>query len=221
MASKVDVKGIGMTSQRTRTRLVERLHEQGIHSQPVLSVISETPRHAFVDEALAHRAYEDTSLPIGFNQTISRPFVVARMTEALFTGGKVSRVLEIGTGCGYQTAVLAQLAEKVYTVERVAALQKRARERLASVGYGNISFRHGDGNKGWGGQAPFDAIMVTAASAVVPETLTRQLGDGGRMLVPVGSARRQELLLITRKAEELAHSLLGPVKFVPLLGGKC
>ncbi|SVE48844.1 uncharacterized protein METZ01_LOCUS501698, partial [marine metagenome] len=183
--------GIGMTSQRTRTRLVERLRDQGIESEIILEIISKTPRHALIDEALAHRAYEDTALPIGFNQTISQPYIVARMTESLIADGTLGNVLEVGTGSGYQTAILSQLADKVFTVERVARLVTRARERLWAMGYRNISFRHSDGGMGWSEKGPFDAIMVTAAPRVVPEALLDQLADNGRMLIPVGELRSQ------------------------------
>ncbi len=220
MASELNIKGVGMTSQRTRTRLVERLREQGITSEQILDVISETPRHAFIDEALSHRAYEDTALPIGFNQTISQPFVVAQMTEALFSEGPLANVLEIGTGSGYQTAVLAQLAEKVYTVERISGLQNRAKAMLGSIGYRNIFFKHDDGNLGWSERGPFDGIIVTAAPRAVPEALIEQLSERGRMLVPVGDGRKQELILVTKTDGIAEQTHLGPVKFVPLLGGK-
>ena len=212
--------GIGMTSQRTRTRLVERLRDQGIESEIILKVISETPRHALIDEALAHRAYEDTALPIGFNQTISQPYMVARMTEALLADGTLGKVLEVGTGSGYQTAVLSQLADKVFTVERIAGLATRARERLAAMGYRNISFRHSDGAIGWPEKGPFDAIMVTAAPTVVPDALLDQLANKGRMLIPVGESRSQKLLMFRRSDGEIEQTNLEPVKFVPLMGGK-
>ena len=209
-----------MTSQRTRSRLVSRLREQGIKSEKILDVISETPRHAFIDEALSHRAYEDTSLPIGFNQTISQPYVVARMTEALLADGPLESVLEVGTGSGYQTAILSRLVQKVYTVERIGGLATRARERLGAIGYRNINFKHSDGGMGWPERGPFDAIIVTASPRLVPEALLEQLADGGRMLVPVGESKQQELLLICRHGDEFEQTVLEAVKFVPLLSGK-
>ena len=220
MTTDINMSGIGMTSQRTRTRLVERLRDQGIESEIILEIISRTPRHALIDEALAHRAYEDTALPIGFNQTISQPYIVARMTESLIADGPLGNVLEVGTGSGYQTAILSQLADKVFTVERVAGLATRARERLGAMGYRNISFRHSDGGMGWSEKGPFDAIMVTAAPRVVPEALVDQLSDDGRMLIPVGESRSQKLLMIRRINGEIEQTNLEPVRFVPLLGGK-
>ena len=220
MSTDLDLRGIGMTSQRTRSRLVERLREQGITSERLLDVIRETPRHAFIDEALAHRAYEDTALPIGFSQTISQPYVVARMTELLLAEGPVETVLEVGTGSGYQTAILASLVEKVFTVERISGLLNRAKQRLGAVGYRNIQFRHSDGGMGWPEKGPFQAILVTASPRAVPEALIDQLADGGRMLIPVGEARQQELLLITRQGEEVTRQVMEPVRFVPLLSGK-
>ncbi len=220
MTSDLDIRGIGMTSQRTRTRLVERLREQGIENEKILTVISETPRHAFIDEALSHRAYEDTALPIGFNQTISQPYVVARMTEALLAEGPLENVLEVGTGSGYQTAILAALVDKVYTVERIGGLAARARERLNTVGYRNIMFKHADGGMGWPERGPFDAILVTASPTSVPEALIEQLAVGGRMLVPVGESRRQDLVMVRKHEDGIEQMVLEPVKFVPLLGGK-
>ena len=220
MTTDINMSGVGMTSQRTRTRLVERLRDQGIESEIILEIISKTPRHALIDEALSHRAYEDTALPIGFNQTISQPYIVARMTEALIADGPLGKVLEVGTGSGYQTAILSQLVDKVFTVERVAGLATRARERLGAMGYRNISFRHSDGGMGWPEKGPFDAIMVTAAPRVVPEALVDQLSDDGRMLIPVGESRSQKLLMIRRINGEIEQTNLEPVKFVPLLGGK-
>ncbi|MBT4160577.1 MAG: protein-L-isoaspartate(D-aspartate) O-methyltransferase [Gammaproteobacteria bacterium] len=220
MSTDIDLRGIGMTSQRTRSRLVERLREQGILSEHVLDVISATPRHALIDEALAHRAYEDTALPIGFNQTISQPYIVARMTEALLADGPVETVLEVGTGSGYQTAILAQLAAKVYTVERIGGLLTRAKERLGAMGYRNIFFRHSDGGLGWPEKGPFDAIIVTASPRIVPEALLDQLADNGRMLVPVGESRQQELLRLVKSGDDIEQTVLESVKFVPLLAGK-
>jgi protein-L-isoaspartate(D-aspartate) O-methyltransferase len=211
--------GIGMTSARTRDRLVQRLREQGITSLAVLDRIRNVPRHIFVDEALGSRAYEDTALPIGFGQTISQPYIVARMTEALLQGGPLTKVLEVGTGCGYQTAVLAPLVERVYTIERIAPLLDRAKERLKELGVRNVRFRHGDGSVGWKPQAPFDGILVAAAPLVVPEALLKQLQVGGRLLVPVGPEGEQELVRFTRREQRIDRETLGPVAFVPLLGG--
>ena len=211
--------GIGMTSLRTRDRLVQRLREQGITNLTVLDRIRNLPRHIFVDEALASRAYEDTALPIGFGQTISQPYIVARMTEALLDGPPLSHVLEVGTGCGYQTAVLAPLVERIYTIERIDGLQKRARVRLKELGVRNVRFKVGDGSKGWRSQAPFDGILVAAAPLVVPEELTEQLALGGRLIVPAGPEGKQQLLRITRREEGLEQKVLGAVSFVPLVGG--
>ncbi len=212
-------RGIGMTSARTRERLVERLRLEGISNLKVLERIRNVPRHLFVDEALASRAYEDTALPIGHGQTISQPFVVARMTEALLESGPVDKVLEIGTGCGYQTAVMAALVGTVYTIERIGPLLTRTRKLLRELGFKNIRFRHGDGWLGWDRAAPFDGIILTAAPQEVPQTLLDQLADGGRMVLPVGPQGRQELLLITRHEDKYERRRLGLVSFVPLVGG--
>jgi protein-L-isoaspartate(D-aspartate) O-methyltransferase len=179
--------GIGMTSARTRERLVQRLQEQGIADQRVLDRIRSVPRHLFMDEALASRAYEDTALPIGFGQTISQPFVVAKMTEALLAAGETLRVLEIGTGCGYQTAVLSPLVAEIYTLERIAPLLGRARRTLRELRIRNVNFRHDDGNIGWPARAPFDGILLTAAPHTVPPALFEQLKTGGRLIAPVGA----------------------------------
>jgi protein-L-isoaspartate(D-aspartate) O-methyltransferase len=211
--------GIGMTSLRTRERLIQRLSEQGIRDPRVLDRIRNVPRHLFVDEALASRAYEDTALPIGFGQTISQPYVVARMTEAATAGGTPKKVLEIGTGCGYQTAVLAPLVGRIYSIERIAALLDRARERIKELGIRNVRFRHGDGSDGWPSQAPFDAILLAAAPHAVPQKLLDQLADRGRLVAPVGPEGRQELLRITRRGDQFLRERLGFVSFVPLLGG--
>ena len=188
--------GIGMTSQRTRERLIQRLYEEGLSNAQVLEVIRRTPRHLFVDEALAHRAYEDTALPIGHNQTISQPFMVARMTELLLAGGPLDKVMEIGTGSGYQTAILAQTVERVFSVERIQSLQDRAKERLLELNLRNVVFRWGDGWEGWPALAPYNGIIVTAAAREVPQALLDQLAPGGRLVIPVGVDEEQKLLLI-------------------------
>ena len=215
-----DIRGIGMTSARTRDRLVQRLKDNGIRSQAVLEQIRNVPRHLFVDEALASRAYEDTALPIGLGQTISQPWVVARMTEALLDGFDGETVLEIGTGCGYQTAVLAPLVRKIYTVERIPELQRRAKQRLRELDIYNVQFRPGDGWEGWPKYAPYDGILVAAAASEIPEKLLEQLSPGGRLIIPVGPSGRQELLRITRKEDHYEQVSLGAVSFVPLVKGK-
>ena len=211
--------GIGMTSARTRDRLVQRLRDQGIVNEQVLDRIRNVPRHIFVDEALGSRAYEDTALPIGFGQTISQPYIVARMTEALLEGGPLFNVLEIGTGCGYQTSVLAPLVDKLYTVERIAPLAARAKLRLKELGIKNVRFRHADGTVGWKAHAPFDGILAAAAPLSVPEALLAQLKVGGRLIVPIGAEGKQELFRYTRKEQRIDRQSLGAVAFVPLLGG--
>ena len=211
--------GIGMTSARTRDRLVQRLREQGVANTAVLDRIRNVPRHIFVDEALGSRAYEDTALPIGFGQTISQPYIVARMTEALLESGANDNVLEVGTGCGYQTAVLAPLVARLQTIERIGPLLERARLRLKELGIRNVRFRHGDGTLGWKAHAPFDAILVAAAPLTVPEALIKQLKVGGRLLVPIGPDGQQELVRFTRREQRVERESLGNVAFVPLLGG--
>jgi protein-L-isoaspartate(D-aspartate) O-methyltransferase len=211
--------GIGMTSARTRDRLVQRLREQGIANLAVLDRIRNVPRHIFVDEALGSRAYEDTALPIGYGQTISQPYIVARMTEALLEAGGAENVLEVGTGCGYQTAVLAPLVARLYTIERIEPLLVRARERLKELGIRNVRFRHGDGTLGWKTHAPFDGILVAAAPLTVPEALVKQLRVGGRLLVPIGPEGEQELVRFTRREQSVQRESIGAVAFVPLLGG--
>jgi protein-L-isoaspartate(D-aspartate) O-methyltransferase len=211
--------GIGMTSARTRDRLVQRLRDQGITNLTVLERFRTLPRHIFVDEALASRAYEDTALPIGFSQTISQPYIVARMTEALLEGPPLLKVLEVGTGCGYQTAVLSPLVQHIWSVERIEGLQRRARERLKEIGVRNVRFRVGDGSEGWPTQGPFDGILVAAAPLVVPEALINQLAPGGRLIVPAGPEGQQQLLRIVKRENGLEKKALGPVSFVPLLGG--
>ncbi|HEY0748829.1 MAG TPA: protein-L-isoaspartate(D-aspartate) O-methyltransferase [Steroidobacteraceae bacterium] len=208
-----------MTSARTRERLVQRLQEQGIKDQRVLDRIRTVPRHLFMDEALATRAYEDTALPIGFGQTISQPFVVAKMTEALLAAGEMGRVLEIGTGCGYQTAVLAPLVKEIYTLERIDPLLKRARRTLRELRIRNVNFRHDDGNLGWAARAPFDGILLTAAPHAVPQALFDQLRLGGRLIAPVGPEGRQELYRYTKGETRNERHSLGPVSFVPLVSG--
>jgi protein-L-isoaspartate(D-aspartate) O-methyltransferase len=211
--------GIGMTSARTRDRLVQRLREQGIANLAVLDRIRNVPRHIFVDEALGSRAYEDTALPIGFGQTISQPYIVARMTEALLEAGTLEKVLEVGTGCGYQTAVLAPLVGHVNTIERIEPLLARARERLRELGVRNVRFRHGDGTLGWKAHAPYDGILVAAAPLSVPDALLKQLRVGGRLVVPIGPEGEQQLVRFTRREQRIDREPLGPVAFVPLLGG--
>ncbi|MDD9884018.1 MAG: protein-L-isoaspartate O-methyltransferase [Gammaproteobacteria bacterium] len=247
--------GIGMTSLRTRRRLIARLRAQGIGNRAVLSVLEKTPRHLFIDEGLAHRAYEDTALPIGRNQTISQPFIVALMTEFLLDGDgekrgggaknrgdgdndgrggdgdaknrgrAIKKVLEVGTGCGYQSAVLAQLADWVFTIERIGALQAQAKQLLAELGYRNISFLNADGFDGWQSNQPFDGILVTAAPREVPEKLLAQLAVGGRLVIPVGDSDAQQLRIITRHGSgdgsgDFEQQLCDAVRFVPMLGGR-
>lgn len=206
-----------MTSRRTRMRLIQRLRDEGIKNEAVLSVMADTPRHIFLDEALAHRAYEDTALPIGHNQTISQPYIVARMTE-LIMAGSPRRVLELGTGSGYQTAVLSPLVSEVFTVERIAPLLDKAKQRFQHLQYRNVYARHADGGIGWPERAPFDAILVTAAPGELPLELLRQLKDGGRMVVPLGE-RSQQLTVITRRGDRFDRESIEPVLFVPFLSG--
>jgi len=217
MSSRRD--GIGMTSQRTRMRMVERLRASGIRDEVVLSAMGEVPRHLFVDEALATRAYDDCSLPLGFGQTISSPYIVARMTELARGGAPLGKVLEIGTGCGYQTAVLARLAKQVYSIERLAPLLARARRNLREARAVNARLRHGDGLLGIPEAAPFDAIVMAAAATHVPETLREQLGIGGRMILPMASKRGQQLCVIERTAQGYIEKKMDDVKFVPLVPG--
>lgn len=219
MSREQDLAGIGMTSQRTRDRLIARLREEGITDERVLAVMRQTPRHLFVDEALAHRAYDDTALPIGHSQSISQPHVVAAMTSALLGAGSPSRVLEIGTGCGYQTAVLAGLCRRVFTIERVRPLSVRAQATLKRIGMTNVRFLVADGMQGWPAEGPFDAIIATAAPTVVPAALIEQLAVGGRLVIPVGTDGRQELQLIERTAAGMQSQVLKYVRFVPMIGG--
>ena len=207
-----------MTSQRTRERLIQRLMDQGITNMAVLDVIRTTPRHMFLDEAMAHRAYEDTALPIGYQQTLSQPYTVARMTELLLAAGPRERVLEIGTGSGYQTAVLAQLVERVYLVERIKPLQAKARQRLRRLKLSNVHTRHADGAMGWEEKGPFDGIITTAAPEQIPEELLRQLAPGGRLVIPVGGDS-QHLQVVDRTPEGFETNVVESANFVPLRPG--
>ncbi|MCU7905675.1 MAG: protein-L-isoaspartate(D-aspartate) O-methyltransferase [Candidatus Thiodiazotropha sp. (ex Epidulcina cf. delphinae)] len=211
--------GIGMTSRRTRERLVQRLCDKGIRSPAVLEALRNTPRHIFVDEALASRAYEETALPIGHGQTISQPYTVARMTEALLEGGAVETVLEIGTGSGYQCAILAQLVRRVYSVERIAALLDQARVRFRELGVRNIRLKHSDGGIGLPEYAPFDGILVTAAPAGLPQNLLQQLAVGGKLILPIQNNKGQVMVRVTRTSDGFRQESLQSVNFVPLIGG--
>lgn len=213
------VRGIGMTSARTRDRLIKRLLEQGIRSTDVLEQIRNVPRHLFMDEALASRAYEDTALPIGMSQTISQPYVVARMSEALLDNMEGDRLLEIGTGCGYQTAVLAPLVKEIYSVERIPELLRKARKRLRSLDIYNVRFRLDDGWQGWPKYAPYHGILVAAAAPEIPEKLLQQLAPGGVLIIPVGPSGQQELAMIRSKNGRFKQVSLGCVSFVPLVKG--
>lgn len=221
--NKREYSGIGMTSARTRDRLIDRLKSEGVTNELVLERIREVPRHLFVDEALASRAYEDTALPIGFGQTISQPYIVAVMTAELVCdlqyGRKLGKVLEIGTGCGYQTAVLAAFVKHIYSIERIRPLFQRTNERLRGLDIKNVMLRCGDGWHGWKSQAPFDGIIVAAAPQEIPHELQEQLGDGGRLLIPVGSSGKQGLICITREGDDYQRKELGLVSFVPLVKG--
>jgi protein-L-isoaspartate(D-aspartate) O-methyltransferase len=213
--------GIGMTSSRTRARMVDRLRAKGIRDERVLAALGSVPRHVFVEEALASRAYEDTALPIGFSQTISQPYVVARMIELLLDGKTAGKVLEVGTGCGYQAAVLASIFPQVYSIERIQALLERARRNLLGLRLANLRLAHGDGYAGLEQAAPFHSIIVAAAAPKVPEALLRQLAPGGRMILPVSDrARGQRLVLIERNGRAYLESELDPVRFVPMEAGK-
>ena len=210
-------RGAGLTSERSRQRLVRQLRRRGIANERVLNAIGEVPRHLFVDPSIEHRAYEDHALPIGHRQTISQPYIVALMTQALLASPNVSRVLEIGTGCGYQTAVLAKLVDFVYSVERIEPLVFEAMTRMREIGIRNTRVKFGDGNDGWDAFAPFDAVMVTAAAPIVPEQLKSQLRDGGRMVIPVGGASSQELITMDLNDGVWTRRHLEQVVFVPLL----
>jgi len=215
----LDIEGIGMTSQRARDRLATALIEMGIQSEPILDVIRKIPRHFFIDEALESRAYENTALPIGFNQTISQPYIVAKMTEALVKNKELENVLEIGTGCGYQTVVMAQFAKYVYTIERIDGLLIRARERFQKLNCNNIRTKHSDGNIGWPAHSPYDGIIVAAAPIGVPKALIEQLAVDGRLIIPVGEPGKQKLLLITRTENDYTEQYIDSVSFVPMLSG--
>lgn len=213
--------GIGMTSQRTRERLARHLGDRGIRDPRVLNVIRHTPRHLFVDEALSSRAYEDTALPIGYGQTISQPWVVARMTEELIRDRELSKVLEVGTGSGYQAAVLASLVDDVYTIERVQGLYERAKRLFRDLGLANIHQRLSDGNQGWPEAAPFDAILLTAAPEFIPQALVDQMRDGGRLVAPVGREGGPQMLEAMERRPDgtLVRESIAPVAFVPMRGG--
>ena len=212
-------RGIGMTSQGTRDRLVQRLRNHGIEDERVLKAIAQIPRHEFVDEALSSRAYEDTALPIGLGQTISQPWVVAKMTEAILDGGSPQKVLEVGTGSGYQAAILASLVGSVFTVERIEELLKLARRRFHKLGLHHVYTRYADGHLGWPSQAPFDGIIVTAAATGIPPELIEQLRVGGVLVAPVERGGMQRLLKIPRTEEGCEEEDLGGVIFVPMLSG--
>lgn len=213
--------GIGMTSQRTRDRMMQRLQELGIRDYAVLDLMRSTPRHIFLDEALAQRAYEDSALPIGFQQTLSQPYIVARMTELLFQRGPRRRILEIGTGSGYQTAILARMpeVEQVFSVERIQPLQEKARQRLRALKIYNVQLRLADGSFGWADKGPFDGILAAAAPQQVPPELIGQLAEGGRLVMPIGDDNEQQLMVLDKTPEGLQTSAVEPVKFVPLLSG--
>ena len=212
--------GLGMTSQRTRARMVQRLRDQGIRDERVLAAMASVPRHLFIEEALASRAYEDTALPIGYGQTISQPYVVARMTELLIKKQTPQKVLEVGTGCGYQAAVLAHVFLDVYSIERIKGLLERARRNLLALRLKNLRLAHGDGYAGLEGAAPFQAIIVAAAAPRLPEALLRQLAPGGRMVLPLASGGGQRLLLVERSGRGFVESELDAVRFVPMEAGK-
>lgn len=214
----MDRQGIGMTSMRTRERLIQRLMDQGISNYEVLDAIRNTPRHLFVDEALAHRAYEDTALPIGWNQTISQPYVVARMTELALANGRPKKVLEIGSGSGYQTAVLSPLVGQIYAIERIKGLLDKSRQRIRALRLRNVQLRWGDGLDGWADEAPFDVILAAAAPERIPEVLLQQLAPGGRLIMPVGG-RTQQLVVVTNTPTGPETTSVEDVRFVPMLSG--
>ena len=217
----LSLQGIGMTSLRTRERMIKRLSGQGINNEKVLEIMRDTPRHIFMDEALASRAYEDTALPIGYNQTISQPYIVAKMTELLLrSSDHLGKVLEIGTGCGYQTAILAQLIDHVYSVERILPLQRKAKSNLWDLKLTNISYLYSDGHLGWPYYAPFDGILASAAAAEIPQMLLQQLAIGGVMVIPIGTSGQQTLQRVTRTTIGYDIEQLEAVTFVPFLSGK-
>ncbi|SHE23107.1 protein-L-isoaspartate(D-aspartate) O-methyltransferase [methanotrophic endosymbiont of Bathymodiolus puteoserpentis (Logatchev)] len=221
MKALLQTEGIGMTSRRTRERMIDRLVEQGISSHKILDAMRNVPRHLFMDDALASRAYEDTALPIGYGQTISQPYIVAKMTELLLDHRHMKNVLEIGTGCGYQTAVLAQLVDHVYSVERIEPLYKQAKNRLWDLQVRNVSYLHSDGGWGWPEKAPYDGILVAAAPPEIPQALLDQMAVGGIMLIPIGKERGvQELQRVIRTRTGYEIESLEPVSFVPFLSGK-
>ncbi|MEE3322251.1 MAG: protein-L-isoaspartate(D-aspartate) O-methyltransferase [Pseudomonadota bacterium] len=215
----IQLSGIGMTSARTRDRLVQRLRDAGIQDERVLDTIRNTPRHFFIEEALAHQAYDDTALPIGHGQTISQPWVVARMTELLMEEGRRGKVLEIGTGCGYQTAVLAPFCDELYSVERIRPLQDQARKRLLRLGLAKVQLKHADGGFGWKTEAPFDGILAACARPDIPGDLLEQLADGGRLVMPVGDDRKQILTVVDRDGDDFHSRSLDAVRFVPFQRG--
>ena len=217
--SDININGIGMTSARTRERLVSRLREAGITDVAVIDVMRSTPRHFFIDEALAHQAYDDTALPIGHGQTISQPWVVARMTELLMEHGPRHKILEIGTGCGYQTAVLAAFGGEVYSMERIRPLQDQARKRIAALGFAKVHFKHADGGYGWASEAPFDGILAACGRPDIPKELLEQLADGGRLVMPVGARDQQWLTVVDRVGDEFTTTTLDQVRFVPFQRG--
>ena len=221
LSQQLNFNGIGMTSLRTRERLLGRLMEQGIKNMQVLDIIRSTPRHIFLDEALSHRAYEDVALPIGYGQTISQPYVVAKMTEIVSASRQLKSVLEIGTGCGYQTAVISRIAEKVYTIERIKPLLDRAKKNLKLLGIRNVEFKHDDGSLGWEERAPFDAIITTDAPQMVPSELYQQLSpEEGSLVIPVGVDNQQDLQHIVKSGQSIRTENLGSVRFVPLITGQ-
>jgi len=221
MSRSLNIRGSGMTSARTRARLVETLKKQGIRHPAVLEAIGSVPRHLFVDEAMSHRAYENTALPIGLGQTLSQPYVVAKMTECVLAEHSVPLdcVLEVGTGSGYQAAVLSQVVQQVFTIERIGALLKRAKGLFSQLRLHNVHSMHGDGYAGWPGKAPFDGILVTAAPEHVPQALLEQLKDGGVLVVPEGGSDNQELKVYRRDGDDFSSEVVDLVRFVPLLHG--
>ena len=210
--------GIGMTSQRTRERLIQRLMDQGITRFEVLEAIRSVPRHLFVDEALAHRSYEDTALPIGYGQTLSQPYVVAKMSELALAQGRPKKVLELGSGSGYQTAILASLVDEICAIERIKPLLERARKQLRALRVRNVRLRHGDGLDGWASEAPFDLILGAAAPERLPTQLLEQLAPGGRLILPVGG-EQQKLIMVTATPEGYVEEVIEEVNFVPMVRG--